>query len=414
MENPGFVEYQHPEAPLINFLDPLFAHPNSPGRTNNEADLRMPLRQDYNNRWISELEDSDTRDFFLNYILVETVGVAAEQYIHDPVDISRVLRYDHGAPIDIDGFPLTHHYDKDTDHFIPHGPAPAFIQITEDTPTDHIPKDFILQRWPTGPDERIVLTNPLYQFARSNVPLTEARLLNHPEVFRFNHEFFQHYLLRPNIIATIIKNVPHRKNDCLHDGPNIPDGPQYWRDPPNINGQFSTLHPNFYRACRIDTVYPTEPNVPSPILEASTEIPALWADMSDLELMNLIDNDFINCKTDQERTFLWTSMLPSLLLYDFVFCSICCCRLPEFYFSKTQRLLKRSRRACRHCSANREIKISMITRVLGKLGYFLAKRVCVFCNIFKSKRHFTKGKWNHPRRLGYGRFCIECTPAPKH
>eukprot|EP00978_Attheya_sp_CCMP212_P024193 scaffold75683_cov24-Attheya_sp.AAC.1 len=39
----------------------------------------------------------------------------------------------------------------------------------------------------------------------------------------------------------------------------------------------------------------------------------IWDRMTDEERMHHIDNTFIACQNDEERTTLWTSMVPSLL-----------------------------------------------------------------------------------------------------
>eukprot|EP00978_Attheya_sp_CCMP212_P027763 scaffold93858_cov35-Attheya_sp.AAC.1 len=57
----------------------------------------------------------------------------------------------HGAPVDMHGFPMTHHYDS-TDTFVRHGTAPAFYRINHDHPIRNIPSNLVLQQWSTrGP-----------------------------------------------------------------------------------------------------------------------------------------------------------------------------------------------------------------------------------------------------------------------
>eukprot|EP00978_Attheya_sp_CCMP212_P037958 scaffold183510_cov73-Attheya_sp.AAC.1 len=97
----------------------------------------------------------------------------------EPVTVG--LRCYNGAPIDVEGFPLTQHYVDGTDHMVTHGPHPAFTTVNQDNPTSSFPSAFILPRWPTGPDLNIRDSNPLYQFARATVPMHEGELEELPD-----------------------------------------------------------------------------------------------------------------------------------------------------------------------------------------------------------------------------------------
>eukprot|EP00978_Attheya_sp_CCMP212_P021897 scaffold64378_cov66-Attheya_sp.AAC.4 len=99
-------------------------------------------------------------------------------------------------------------------------------------------------------------------------------------------------------------------------------------------------------------------------------------------------------------------MVPTLVKYEAVFCSVCCCRLPGFYFTKNQRQMKQMRRACRHCETNRKEKIAQINRILGSLSYFLSPRQCAICLDYRCKHEFTNGRW---KRTGWERVCRGCT-----
>eukprot|EP00978_Attheya_sp_CCMP212_P045673 scaffold355797_cov71-Attheya_sp.AAC.2 len=382
----GYIEYQHPDAyrhpqvPREELLDPFFAHPTSPGRTL-EGHILPPSRQDYNYNWISELEDSATNEYIVSYTIAHTTTSLPCE--HEPAAIPPSLLYHKGAPIDVHGFPMTHHYDLDTDGYVPHGPNPAFTIINEDNPTPRIPSHIVLQRWPTGPDHQITETNPLYQFAQPNVEINEGALLAKPEILCFNPAFFDTYSLLPNLIATAFRNTPHRKSNFLNvDSP-------YHKDPPNINGQFIALHHNCYPATSVDEVYATDPTSTSTVRERFHAVSnPLWDDMEDLDRMKTIDNSFIDCYTDEDRILLWTSMVPFLLMYEILFCSVCCCRVPYFYFSMDQRHTKDTLRACRHCNRNRMVKFSAIHLMLGVFGYFSGTRRCMMRSIHYSKWHF--------------------------
>jgi hypothetical protein len=311
------------------------------------------------------------------------------------------IRCYNGAPIDVEGFPLTQHYVDGTDGMVTHGPHPAFTTVNQDNPTSSFPSAFILPRWPTGPDLNIRNTNPMYQFARANVPMHEGELEELPDVHIFNNNFLGQYDMFTNIYATAVRNMPHPKIDYWRVGAD------YFDDPPNVNGQFAVLHHNFYGECYVEDVYEVDPDAEFNVLARFESEPnPIWDGMTDEERMNHIDNAFIACQNDEERTTLWTSMVPSLLRYQFVFCSVCMCRLPNFYFSNSQRKTKRTRRACRHCERNRKIKIQLISRILGAADYFQSQRECSNCHTHKSKYQFTKGQW---RRNDDVRLCCHCT-----
>eukprot|EP00978_Attheya_sp_CCMP212_P033296 scaffold133765_cov60-Attheya_sp.AAC.10 len=129
--------------------------------------------------------------------------------------------------------------------------------------------------------------------------------------------------------------------------------------------------------------------------------------MSELDRMNYVDNAFLGCVDDEERTVLWSSLVPTLVKFESVFCSVCCCRLPGFYFTKKQRQRKRTRRACRHCEANQKEKIAQIDRIWGSLNYFLSSRQCATCLDYRCKHEFTNGRWK--RTTGWESVCRGCT-----
>jgi hypothetical protein len=381
-----FVRYTNAAEHLANLVDPFFGNVTCPGVSNQESDIVIPTPNLYDDEWIRNIECTDTRSVF-TLMLTEPVPHGVRCY--------------DGAPIDVEGFPLTQHYFDSPEDVVAHGPHPAFTTINRDNPTDAFPSSFLLPRWPTGPDRAITEANPLYQFARSNIPMQEWELRELPDIHIFNDNFFEQYDMFTNIFATAVRNGPHRMIDYFKNGA------EYAFDPPNLNCQFSVLHHNFYGECFVGDVYDVDPvgelntraryeSVPNP----------MWDQMGDLELMNHIDNAFLNCRNDAERTDLWTSMVPSLLQYPFSFCSVCMCRLPLFYFSSSQRKSKRTHRACRHCEGNRNIKISLINRILGSADYFQAQRECSVCHTRKSKYRFTKRQW---RQNDISRECLDCS-----
>eukprot|EP00978_Attheya_sp_CCMP212_P006580 scaffold15278_cov37-Attheya_sp.AAC.2 len=128
--------------------------------------------------------------------------------------------------------------------------------------------------------------------------------------------------------------------------------------------------------------------------------------MSEIDRMNHVDTSFLNCHDDEERLFLWTTMMPPLENYESMFCLICCCRLPQFYFTKNQRRMKRTRRACHHCEMNHRVKVAQINRILGGLSFFVSPRQCARCLDYHSKHEFTNSRW---KRTGRERMCSNCT-----
>eukprot|EP00978_Attheya_sp_CCMP212_P043832 scaffold293043_cov71-Attheya_sp.AAC.3 len=266
-----------------------------------------------------------------------------------------------------------------------------------------VPANLILPRWPTRPDQWIVELNPLYQYARSNVPMIEDdELWAKPTIHAFNTSFFNMYDLLPNMLATAFRNMPHQETDYFREGA------EYYRDPPNINGQFAALHHNFYVETDRVNIYDANRVLPQHITDAYdyTHNQQLQ-EMSEVDRMNHVDNAFPNCCDDEERTVLWRTMLPSLVNYASVFCSVCCCRLPEFYFTKDQRRMKRTRRACHHCETNCQVKVAQINWILGGLSYFVSPWQCARCLNYWYKHEFTtNGRW---KRTGVDRMCRDCT-----
>ena len=382
-----------PVHPLVTFQhevlpDPMFDHPRniSPGMSNFEDIIVMPDFHAYDHDWMQSLECRDTYN-------------AIDHLFRWPVAPTT------GAPIDVNGYPMTHHYDRN-DRFVPHGNHPAFFKINRDNPVRNIPSNLVFQRWPTGPDQRIVDSNPLYQFARPNVPIPDDELRDLPDIHGYNDDFTQSYSLRPNMFAAIFRNQVNHKTDLFRTNA------QYHLSPPNMNGVFSVLHHNFYPSTYLGDVY----GIPSTNenafdLEEQYNVlpegePHPWLSMRDNDIVELIDGGFRDCFTTAQRVSLWNHFLPLILRYQMTFCSLCCCRLPEFYFTKSQRRRKRTERACVHCDRNRQIKIGQVTQILGAAGYFVSPRECVACNQFLPKYRFTRGRW---RSNDNDRTCLDCT-----
>eukprot|EP00978_Attheya_sp_CCMP212_P015879 scaffold41044_cov68-Attheya_sp.AAC.4 len=188
-------------------------------------------------------------------------------------------------------------------------------------------------------------------------------------------------------MVTTFRNTPHRETDYFKAGAD------YSREPPNINGQFVVLHHNFYPETTVINVYDRHIVMPQHILDAYDYTHHhQMGDMSELDRMNHVDNTFLSCHDDEERTVLWSTMVPALVKYESVFCSVCCCRLPGFYFTKNQRRMKRTRRVCRRCEENRQEKIAQINRILGSLSYFLSPHQCARCLDYRCKHEFTSGR----------------------
>eukprot|EP00978_Attheya_sp_CCMP212_P013929 scaffold35218_cov47-Attheya_sp.AAC.1 len=201
--------------------------------------------------------------------------------------------------------------------------------------------------------------------------------------------------LRPNMLATIFRNPTHDKIDLFRTGAT------YHESPPNINGQFPVLHHNFYPSVvqedpfNLDLQYRPFPRNQHP-----------WHRMLDQNIVSTIDDGFLDCFSTEQRSDLWNHTLPLILPYDNTVCSVCCCCLPEFYFTKTQRHHKRTQHACVHCDRNRQIKIGQITKTLGAAGYFVTPRECVTCHNSLPKYRFTQGRWSG---ADTSRVCRACT-----
>eukprot|EP00978_Attheya_sp_CCMP212_P015781 scaffold40843_cov60-Attheya_sp.AAC.1 len=286
------ITYQHD-----HLSDPVFDHHLhvAPGITNHEDMITL---QDFAFRehdWMQSIECSDTYNAIDNLL----------NWPRAP---------NHGAPVDVHGFPMTHHYDS-TDTFVPHGIAPAFYRINRDHPTRNIPSNLVLQQWPTGPDQRIVDSNPLYQFARPNVPIDEDVLRGLPDIHAFNPEFFDVHDLRPNMLSTIFRNPVHDKIDLFRTGA------AYHRSPPKINGQFPVLHHNFYPSVELGQVYGIPPTDEDPFnldlqyqpFPGRTQHP--WHRMIDQNIVSNIDDGLLDCSSTEQRSALWNHTLPLILPY---------------------------------------------------------------------------------------------------
>eukprot|EP00978_Attheya_sp_CCMP212_P009630 scaffold22852_cov63-Attheya_sp.AAC.2 len=145
---PGFIQYRHPNEPFVHVMDPVSAGATFPCRMNEEGNIMMPLRQEYDEQWLWNMEDANTANVF-------------DEVLTAPV-LEQGWCCDNGAPVDVEGYPLTQYYAKDNVCMQEVGPGPAFFLINQEMPTDSVPSNIVLQRWPTGPDQRIVELNPLY------------------------------------------------------------------------------------------------------------------------------------------------------------------------------------------------------------------------------------------------------------
>jgi hypothetical protein len=368
-------------------LDPYFASELSPNVTKYDHLITMLPAEDMDFNFLLTMPNNGT-----SRALSEAIYSA-----HAPPPS---LDYRHGAPIDEHGYPLNHGYlrnpaSPDTQTYVPSSisnpfehiatryPVSAFSPIHRDLPYPHVPSNIVLQQFPTGPDDIIRRTNPLYHFAISNAPLAEDDLTDLPQIFAYNPEFLEQQSMIPNIVATIFRHGPFSFHDTLQEAAS------YEFDPPNINGCFTQLHHNFFPRSQ----------------SRSAPGPNEWSDLSHEQLVDLVDQTFLACNNLDETRQSWNRFVPLFDLYSSIFCSICTLRLPEFYFSKSQLRHKRTRRACVHCDHNRKAKIELITRVLGPAGYFLPKRLCISCGIEKPKYQFTQGRWRHSTN----RTCKTCS-----
>eukprot|EP00978_Attheya_sp_CCMP212_P013258 scaffold33355_cov36-Attheya_sp.AAC.7 len=179
------------------------------------------------------------------------------------------------------------------------------------------------------------------------------------------------------MLATAFRNTPNQETDYFREGA------EYYWEPPNINGQFAALHHNFYAETDRINVYDANRVLLQHITDAYdyTHNQQLQ-ELSGVDRMNHVDTAFLNCRDDEERTVLWTTMLPSL------------------------HHMKRTRRACRHCETNRQVKVAQIHRILGGLSYFVSPWQCARCLDYRCKHEFTNGHWN---RTGVDCMCRDCT-----
>eukprot|EP00978_Attheya_sp_CCMP212_P038774 scaffold195571_cov36-Attheya_sp.AAC.2 len=319
-----------------------------PCRTNEEGNITMPIRLEYEVMCLWGLYEATTAD-----VIKEAVTAP----VLDPT-----WDCDGRAPVDVEGYPLTQYYNTPDDECVLLGPTPAFAPINQNMPTS--------------------------QYARSNVPIEDDELWAKPTIYTCDDRFFNTYDLLPNLLVATFRNTPHQETDYFKAGAN------YSRELPNINGQFVVLHHNVYPETTAINVYDRRIVMPHHTLDVYdyTHHHHLGG-MSELDRMNHVDDAFLGCRDDEERTVLWSTMVPTLVKYEAVFCSVCCCWLPGFYFTKNQCQMKRTRRACRHCETNRKEKIAQINRILGSLSYFLSPRQCAICLDYRCKHEFTNGRW---------------------
>eukprot|EP00978_Attheya_sp_CCMP212_P028646 scaffold99548_cov63-Attheya_sp.AAC.5 len=133
-----------------------------PCRTNEEGNITMPIRQEYDIMCLRNIYDSATAEVFKEAVTAPVL---------DPE-----WGCNGGVPVDVEGYPLTQYYTPDDECVLLKGPAPVFFPINQNIPMYMVPVNLILPRWPTGPDQRIVESNLLYQYARSNVPIEDDEL----------------------------------------------------------------------------------------------------------------------------------------------------------------------------------------------------------------------------------------------
>eukprot|EP00978_Attheya_sp_CCMP212_P010191 scaffold24472_cov76-Attheya_sp.AAC.1 len=147
---PGHIQYRHPNEPVEHCMDPMSAGGVFPCRTTNkEGNITMPIRSEYEVMCLWGLYEATTAD-----VIKEAVTAP----VLDPT-----WDCDGGAPVDVEGYPITQYYMPD-DECVLVGPTPAFAPINQNMPTSQALPNLILPRWPTGPDQRIVDSNPLYQY----------------------------------------------------------------------------------------------------------------------------------------------------------------------------------------------------------------------------------------------------------
>eukprot|EP00978_Attheya_sp_CCMP212_P043833 scaffold293043_cov71-Attheya_sp.AAC.4 len=92
----GYVQYQHPNEPVEHCMDPMWAGGMFPCRTNDEGNITMPIRQEYDIMCLRNIHDSATAEVF-------------EEAVTAPV-LDPEWGCDSGAPVDVEGYPLTHYY----------------------------------------------------------------------------------------------------------------------------------------------------------------------------------------------------------------------------------------------------------------------------------------------------------------
>jgi hypothetical protein len=180
------------------------------------------------------------------------------------------------------------------------------------------------------------------------------------------------------VLATAFRNTPHYKTDYFRNGAN------YHLEPPNINGQFPALHLNFYaeETLLVNMYDSAEQRLPEHILDGFDHVHFHYLQaMSEIDWTNHVDAAFFNCRhNDEEWTGLWMTIMPSLVNFESMFCSVCSCHLPEFYFTKSQPCMRRTRITCRHCETNCQVKIVQVNNwIMGGLNYFVGPQQCAVC-----------------------------------
>eukprot|EP00978_Attheya_sp_CCMP212_P043099 scaffold275133_cov65-Attheya_sp.AAC.2 len=89
---PGYVQYRHPNEPMEHCLDPMFAGGMFPCHTNEEGNITMPIRQEYDVMCLRNIYDAATAEVF-------------EKAVTAPV-LHPEWGCDGGAPVDVEGYPL--------------------------------------------------------------------------------------------------------------------------------------------------------------------------------------------------------------------------------------------------------------------------------------------------------------------
>jgi hypothetical protein len=97
----GFIQYRPPDELAGHGMDPMSASATGPCRTNEEGNIIMPGRHEYDTMWLRHMHDADTANVFHDVLTAR--------------GLDQEWRYDSGAPVDVEGYPLTQYYTQDDD-----------------------------------------------------------------------------------------------------------------------------------------------------------------------------------------------------------------------------------------------------------------------------------------------------------